>query len=54
MREMLVRFVKVHVAERKTLHVRYMTYGWLFYKVHLLPPEKWQQNRTKMQNFIGV
>jgi hypothetical protein len=26
---------KVHVAERKTLQVRYLTYGWLFYKVHL-------------------
>ena len=33
---------KVHVAERKILHVRYLTYGWLFYKVHLLRPEKWQ------------
>ena len=22
------------------LQVRYLTYGWLFYKVHLLPPEK--------------
>ena len=39
---------KVHVVERKTLQVRYLTYGWLFYKVHLLPPEKWQQNRTKI------
>jgi hypothetical protein len=45
---------KVHVAERKILQVRYLTYGWLFYKVHLPSPEKWQQNRTKMQNFIGV
>jgi hypothetical protein len=45
---------KVHVAERKILQVRYQTYGWLFYKVHLLPPEKWQQNRTKIQNFIWV
>ena len=45
---------KVHVVERKTLQVRYLTYGWLFYKVHLLPPEKWQQNRTKIQNFIWV
>jgi hypothetical protein len=35
---------KVHVAERKILQVRYLTYGWLFYKVHLLPPEKWQQS----------
>ena len=26
---------KVHVAERKILQVRYLTYGWLFYKVHL-------------------
>ena len=43
---------KVHVAERKILQVRYMTYGWLFYKIHL--PEKWQQNRTKIQNFIWV
>jgi hypothetical protein len=25
----------VHVAERKILQVRYLTYGWLFYKVHL-------------------
>jgi hypothetical protein len=31
---------KVHVAERKILQVRYLTYGWLFYKVHLPPPEK--------------
>ena len=45
---------KVHVAERKNLQVRYLTYGWLFYKVHLLPPEKWQQNRTKIQNFFWV
>ena len=30
---------KVHVAERKILQVRYLTYGWLFYKVHLLPPK---------------
>ena len=45
---------KVHMAERKILHVRYLTYGWLFYKVHLLLPEKWQQNRTKIQNFIWV
>jgi hypothetical protein len=30
---------KVHMAERKILQVRYLTYGWLFYKVHLLPPE---------------
>ena len=47
-------YKKVHVAERKILQVRYPTYGWLFYKVHLLPPEKWQQNRTKIQNFIWV
>ena len=46
--------LKVHVAERKILQVRYLMYGWLFYKVHLPPPKKWQQNRTKMQNFIGV
>jgi hypothetical protein len=45
---------KVHLAERKILQVRYLAYGWLFYKVHLLPPEKWQQNRTKIQNFIRV
>jgi hypothetical protein len=45
---------KVHVAERKILQVRYLTYVWFFYKVHLPPPEKWQKNRTKMQNFIGV
>ena len=32
----------VHVAERKILQVRYLTYGWLFYKVHLPPPEKLQ------------
>jgi hypothetical protein len=44
---------KVHVAERKILQVRYRTYGWLFYKVHLLPHEKWQ-NRTKIPNFIWV
>jgi hypothetical protein len=31
---------KVHVAERKFLEVRYLTYGWLFYKVHLPAPEK--------------
>jgi hypothetical protein len=31
---------EVHVAERKILQLRYLTYGWLFYKVHLLPPEK--------------
>jgi hypothetical protein len=43
---------KVHVAERKILQVRYLTYGWLFYKVHLFPPEKLQQNGTKIQNFI--
>jgi hypothetical protein len=45
---------KVHVAERKILQVRYLvlTYGWLFYKVHLIPPEKWQLNRTKIQNFM--
>jgi hypothetical protein len=24
----------------KILQVRYQTYGWLFYKVHLLPPDK--------------
>jgi hypothetical protein len=35
------------VADRKILQVRYLTYEWLFYKVHLLPPEKLQQNRTK-------
>jgi hypothetical protein len=45
---------KIHVTERKILQIRYLTYGWLFYKVHLLPPEKWQQNRTKIQNFIWV
>jgi hypothetical protein len=45
---------KVHVAERKILQVRYLTYGWLFYKVHLLPPEKWQHNRTKIQNSVSV
>ena len=45
---------KVHVAERKILQVRYLTNGWLFHKVHLLPPEKWQQNRTKIENFIRV
>ena len=45
---------KVHVAVRKILQVRYLTYEWLFYKVHLLPPEKWEQNRTKIQNFIWV
>ena len=45
---------KIHVAERKILQVIYLTYGWFFYKVHLLPPEKWQQNRTKIQNFIRV
>jgi hypothetical protein len=44
----------VHVVERKILQVRYLTYGWLFYKVHLPPPEKWQQNRTKLHYFIGV
>ena len=44
---------KVHVAERKISQIRYLTYGWLFYKVHLLPPEKWQ-NRTKIQIFIWV
>jgi hypothetical protein len=38
---------KVHVAERKILQVRYLTYRWLFYKVHLLPPEKWQQNKIQ-------
>jgi hypothetical protein len=43
--------LSVHVAERKILHVRYLMYGWLFYKVHLPPPEKWQQNRTKIQKF---
>ena len=26
---------KVHLAERKNLQVRYLTYGWFFYKVHL-------------------
>ena len=31
---------KVHAADRKILQVRYQTYGWLFYKVHLLPPDK--------------
>ena len=36
----LSRSSKVHVAGRKILLVRYMTYGWLFYKVHLIPPEK--------------
>ena len=30
---------KVHVAERKILQVRYLTYGWLFFKVHLPPPK---------------
>ena len=28
---------KVHMVERKCLQVRYLTYGWLFYKVH--PPK---------------
>jgi hypothetical protein len=31
---------KVHAADRKIIQVRYQTYGWLFYKVHLLPPDK--------------
>ena len=44
---------KVHVAERKILQVRYLTYGWLFYKVHLPPPEKWcSQNNKKHYNNI--
>jgi hypothetical protein len=45
---------KVHMAERKILQVRYLTYGWLFYKVHLLPPEKWQQNRSTIVSFDRV
>ena len=30
---------KVHVAERKILQVRYLTYRWLFFKVHLPHPK---------------
>jgi hypothetical protein len=40
------------MAERKILQVRYLTYGWLFYKVHLLIFE--QQNKREFYLELGV
>jgi hypothetical protein len=44
---------KVHVDERTILQVRYLTYGWLFYKVHLPPPEKLKQFVKKLFVFLS-